>query len=104
MMIATRRGMFPRAISTSAVNALGVRVGKESPDREERRSDFHDLGSLLLQQLVDLPDEAIRHLLHVAGLALRVVGRKRAAVLLVLELLVRVVADLADVHAALLGE
>src|SRR6185436_5658971 len=77
MMIATCRGMFPRAISASALRGLGVRVGKRSPDRRDRRSDFHDLCSLLLQQLVDLRDEAIRHLLHVAGLALGVVGGQR---------------------------
>src|SRR5262245_1824851 len=88
MMIATCRGMFPRAIKASAFSALaalGVRVGKGFSGGVRLGLHLHHFGRLLLEQVVDQADVAVRHLLDVARLPLRVVGGQRAGVLLVLE-------------------
>src|SRR5262245_6191783 len=104
MMIAMWRGMLPRRSSSSGVRLLVDNGPPGGVPARPRGSDLHDLGGLLLEQLVHERDVAIGQLLHVRDEALRVVLRNRPLVLLVLHVLVDVVAHLTHVHATLLGE
>ena len=67
-------------------------------------SDLHDLGRLLLGQLVDLALELLGQGLNLFLAGLQVVLGEDLLALLVVGLLVGVAADVADRDAGLLGE
>src|SRR5579862_6988763 len=80
MMIATDRAISGRSPSGSGRTRRRLRIR----ERSFRRSDLHDLGFFVLQQIVDLPDVLVGELLH---------SRLRRALV--------VVADVAVPHALL---
>src|SRR5437867_7593690 len=107
MMIAMCRGRFPRRRSSSGVT---VPLNKVLPSPAAYRpswprrpphgrvgSDLHDLGRLLLQNVVEHGDVPVGELLGLGGQTLGLVLRDRVVVLLVLEVVVDVVPHLPHV-------